>query len=90
MEEVLITTKDNPYSPFTRFDEWWNFDFMHEYNTCGLVGRLVITSSDLSDYDYDEAVDIAYAKAIKLSKSQMHEVVKKSDFDETGFRVIKN
>lgn len=29
-----ITTTDNPYDPFTEFDQWESFDLKHGYFTC--------------------------------------------------------
>ena len=31
MEEVRITTIDNPFNPFTEWDEWFNFDLQKGY-----------------------------------------------------------
>ena len=30
----MLTTSDNPYNPFTQFDEWQMFDSLQGYNTC--------------------------------------------------------
>lgn len=34
-EEILITTKDNPFNPFTDEDNWraYDTDYSHPYNT---------------------------------------------------------
>ena len=36
----ILSTVDNPYDPRTDWDEWFNYDTTHGYNTCGLVARL--------------------------------------------------
>lgn len=46
---VAITTKDNPYSPFTQFEDWYNFDVQKGYNTCAYLGRVAFPSRQLSD-----------------------------------------
>lgn len=35
-----ITTEDNPFNPFTHFMEWYNFDMIKGYNTCGKLARI--------------------------------------------------
>lgn len=37
---AYITTVDNPWDPRTQFDQWYIFDTMHGYNTCGFLARL--------------------------------------------------
>ena len=32
---MLVTTADNPFSPFTQFDSWFMYDMRMGYNTCG-------------------------------------------------------
>ena len=37
---VRITTIDNPYNPFTDYDNWLNFDIEKGYYTCNKLARL--------------------------------------------------
>lgn len=37
----MLTTVDNPYNPFTHFDEWYQFDTEKGYNTLSYLGRVV-------------------------------------------------
>lgn len=61
MNEVMLTTEDNPFDPFTQFDEWYAFDVQKGYNTCAYLARISLTSPDLSDEDnriaYEEAIE---------------------------------
>ena len=36
----MITTIDNPYNPFTQFDEWYAFDEGKGYCTSGYLARI--------------------------------------------------
>lgn len=47
-KEVALTTIDNPFDPFTQFDEWFSFDCDKGYNTCGYLARILF--SRIKDY----------------------------------------
>lgn len=49
----MITTSDNPFDPFTEWDEWFTWDMVHGYNTPGLLDRVIVTSDVLSDADQE-------------------------------------
>ena len=38
-DEVMITTRDNPYNPFTQWMDWWAFDTQKGYNSWSRVAR---------------------------------------------------
>lgn len=59
MDDVMLTTIDNPYDPFTQWDDWFNYDTVCGYNTCDYLARIARTSDALSDNDNDEAIDEA-------------------------------
>ncbi len=40
MKETALTTIDNPYSPFSQFDDWLNYDLEKGYNCCGYIDRV--------------------------------------------------
>ena len=52
----MLTTKDNPYDPFTQFDQWLAFDEQKGYYTCEYLARLCKTSDELSTVDHDTLV----------------------------------
>ena len=58
-KETRLTTIDNPYSPFTQFDEWFLFDVEKGYNTCDYLGRIARTSDMLTDQENDEEIERA-------------------------------
>ncbi len=49
MEEVRLTTIDNPFDPFEQFNEWFVYDITKGYNTCNRLASLATTSDQLSD-----------------------------------------
>ena len=59
MRKVMLTTYDNPYSPFDNFPAWFAFDVASGYHTAEFLGRIVKDSNDLSDPDQDLEIERA-------------------------------
>lgn len=55
----MLTTVDNPYNPFTHYDEWYQFDEAAGYNTPQYLARLTYSSYDLSEADQSLAIEYA-------------------------------
>lgn len=68
----MLTTIDNPYDPFTEFDQWYEWDERAGYHTSGLLARIVSTSDELSVFDQDQALDQAINEIAELNVSGMH------------------
>lgn len=54
--DYMLTTVDNPYDPFTQFNEWFGFDTRAGYNSSGLLARIVMMSDELSPSDQEQAI----------------------------------
>lgn len=65
--QVMLTTKDNPYDPFTQWDDWYAFDEEQGYCTSGYLARIVKTSDELSDKDQFDATVEAIDEIIELN-----------------------
>lgn len=63
----MLTTLDNPYNPFTQFDEWLAFDEQKGYNTCNYLARIVKTSDELSEADQSLAIEEAIGEIVELN-----------------------
>lgn len=59
--KILLTTKDNYINPFVDFEAWLDEDIRLGHNTCGLLARLFVGSSNMSD----EAFAIEYVRCIR-------------------------
>lgn len=61
MVRCFLTTLDNPYSPYDQFEQWYQYDVDHGYNSSGLLMRLAQTSSQFTDnenaYEIERAID---------------------------------
>lgn len=73
----MLTTVDNPFDPFTQFDEWYAWDEMHGYHTCSLLDRFITTSQDLSEPDQDADIERAIDRVIELNPDGVHRKVTK-------------
>ena len=47
--DYMLTTVDNPFDPFTHFEEWYKYDMLSGHNTCGYLSNMSHTSQKLSD-----------------------------------------
>lgn len=65
MAHHMLTTIDNPFDPFTQFDEWYAYDIAMGYNTSSYLARIVVTSDELSEADQDMALEMAIDEIVK-------------------------
>lgn len=82
MAEVMLTTIDNPFNPFTQWDEWYAWDNRNGYHTPSLLGRVVVSSHELSDADQDSAIEDAIDEIVSLNVSGVHRKVTRDSFDK--------
>ena len=66
-DKVRLTTIDNPFNPFTQFDEWQKFDESKGYYTCAYLARIVKTSDELSETDEALAIRQAIDEIVRLN-----------------------
>ena len=55
----MLTTTDNPFSPYTEFEQWNAYDMQVGHHTLSLLARVTRTSDELSDLDNAQAIDDA-------------------------------
>lgn len=48
-QAYALSTFDNPWNPFTQFDEWLQFDMEKGYNSCSLLARIAKISLSLGE-----------------------------------------
>lgn len=67
--DILLTTKDNPYNPFTQYDEWKYFDeTMKHYFTEAYIAREVgMLDPDLSEEEVAHERVNAFKEIIRLN-----------------------
>jgi hypothetical protein len=79
--EYMLTTVDNPFNPFTRFDEWLEYDTSMGYNTAAFLGRVAIVSDDLSQPDQALAIQNAIDEIVQENVSGMWRKVSRNSFE---------
>lgn len=81
-EQVMITTLDNPYNPFTQYDEWYALDEARGYHSAGLLARYVYSSDELSDLDQALAIAQGIDELLSENPYGMYRKVTPSDFEK--------
>jgi hypothetical protein len=77
----MLTTIDNPHSPFDDFAAWYAYDVASGYHTPSLLARVVVTSDQLSEADYDQAIEFAINEIINENVLGIYIKVQK-EFEE--------
>ena len=67
MKQTMVTTIDNPYDYFKNFDEWYEFDTSHGYNTLPYLARIAKISNDLSEEDQNRVIDDAVDEICRMN-----------------------
>lgn len=82
MDEVyMLTTTDNPYSPFTQPDAWYNYDRQMGYYTPEYLARIAKTSPALSDAQNDMITLDAINEIVAMNVLGIYRKVKPSDYE---------
>jgi hypothetical protein len=81
--EYMLTTVDNPFDPFTRFDEWLAYDTRMGYNTSGMLDRIAKVSHELSEPDQALAIQTAIDEIVKENVSGMWKKISKDSGRES-------
>lgn len=83
-ERYRLTTKDNPYNPFTQWSEWYFYDAVVKgYCTSERIAKIAKTSDQLPDEINNEQVEAAINEIKDLGAFS-----KQGEFVE--FELVKN
>ena len=61
----MLTTYDNPYSPFDQFDLWLQYDIEMGYQTCERLGKIIQLEEGMSDKEKENEMDRAIDEIVK-------------------------
>jgi hypothetical protein len=75
MRQAMLTTIDNPFSPFDEFEAWFAFDVSRGYHTPSYLARIVVASDELSDADKFLAIEQAIDEIVELNINGLYKKV---------------
>lgn len=71
----MLTTTDNPFSPFDDWDEWYAYDEAKGYHSSALLARIANTSDELSEPDQALAIEQAINDVIEINDIGLYKKV---------------
>ena len=77
--ECRLTTIDNPFDPFTQFDDWFLFDTEKGYNSCSRLDRITNLSDEMSEVEVNIEVERAIDEIIKYDFLNIYKKVTKNN-----------
>ena len=78
VNDCTLTTFDNPYDPFTQFNEWFMFDVEKGYYTCSKLARIANTTDDMSEVEIIKENERAIDEIIKYDFMNVYKKVKRN------------
>jgi hypothetical protein len=76
--EYMLTTFDNPFNPFTRFNEWLAYDTRMGYDTAAFLARVAYVSHEMSEPDQALAIQDAINQIVEENVTGMYRKVSRS------------
>lgn len=73
----MLTTIDNPFSPFDEFESWYAWDVRSGYHTASFLARILVDSDQLSETDIELANEMAIDEIIYENVSGVYKKVQK-------------
>ena len=61
----MLTTVDNPYSPFLEFNKWYAYDIASGYHTSAFLARILVDSDQLSEADLEASIESAIDEVVQ-------------------------
>lgn len=86
--ECRLTTLDNPYNPFTQFDEWYAYDENNGYCTCGLIDRLAIWSDDTPDAIFKDEYERVVDEICHFNILGLYKKVTRADYEDGKWKPL--
>lgn len=78
-----LTTIDNPFDPFSQFNDWFEFDIEKGYYTCSRLARITKLSDDMSEVERNNEIERAIDTLIKYDFFDIYKKVKKETKTES-------
>lgn len=82
MKPAMLTTIDNPYDPFTQFEEWNAYDMQKGYHTCSYLARVTTSTDEFGDLIENESIDRAMNEIVDLNLIGLYKKVHPEDYKD--------
>jgi hypothetical protein len=82
--DIMLTTVDNPFNPFTKFKEWLAWDTDAGYNSVSFLARIAKSSNELSEADQSQAIADAIDEICEINASGVHRKVTRESAIQLG------
>ncbi len=89
MEEVMLTTIDNPFNPFTQYDEWQRYDRDLGYFTNEYLARLTAFSINMPEELVDAETTRAIDEILRLNLTGLYKKVTPNDYKDGAWKPYK-
>ena len=83
MKQVMLTTIDNPFSPFDDFPAWFTYDVTAGYHTSSFLARILKDSDQFSEADQDQAIEDAIDEIVEENVLGIFLKVEKEVIEQT-------
>lgn len=80
-QRYMLTTRDNPWNPFTNFEEWYTWDISHGYNTSAYLARITKSSPELSPAQIQRSINDAIDEIIGYNLTGNYLKVTEKDYE---------
>lgn len=77
MKVSMLTTIDNPHDPFEDYDAWYAYDTRAGHHTVSFLSRVATLSDELSEADWNLAVDAAIDEIVNENVSGLYRKITK-------------
>lgn len=80
--QCLLTTFDNPFDPFSHFDEWLQFDKDNGYDSCERLMRIAKLTDDMTEGEVEDEIERAIDEIIAYDFTNTYKKVTKQSANE--------
>ena len=78
--KYMLTTVDNPWNPWTNFDDWLLFDKTNHYYTCEMLAKYCTANDDALGSDFvEEEWEICLDELIQADHLGLYMKIAKDD-----------
>ncbi len=80
--DMMLTTIDNPFDPFTQFQDWYTFDCGKRYGTYNYLDRIVTITKDMNQEQIDQAYNEAMKEIVAFNPELYKLVTKEVEYEK--------